>query len=97
MSPDEIQAMITQGLVATFQLEPSRITPDARLYDDLELDSIDIVDLAATLQSETGIRLAPADFKSVSTIGDLIAVLIGPLNAARPGSSAEHRRDGEIG
>lgn len=79
MTHDEIQKLITDGLVDTFQLDRSSITLDARLYEDLDLDSIDSVDLAAKLQSETGIRLAPQGFKLVSTVGDLVAALHGSL------------------
>ena len=57
MTQEQILQLITEGLTSTFQLDPSRITLDATLYDDLDIDSIDAVDLAAKLQRATGTRL----------------------------------------
>jgi acyl carrier protein len=72
---DEIFRVVTDGLTRTFQLDPSRVTLGARLYDDLDIDSIDAVDLAALLQRETGMRLSAEVFKSVRTVGDLVDAL----------------------
>ena len=75
MTQEQILQLITEGLTSTFQLDPSRITLDATLYDDLDIDSIDAVDLAAKLQRATGTRLSPEVFKSVRTVGDLVTAL----------------------
>jgi acyl carrier protein len=80
MNQDQIREMITEGLMTTFRLDRARITPTARLYEDLDIDSIDAVDLAARLQRETGVRLAPDVFKSVRTVGDLVAAVDQLLN-----------------
>ena len=52
-----------------------RVTPEARLYEDLEIDSIDVVDLMDEVQSHTGAKVTPEDFRSVRTVGDLVAVM----------------------
>lgn len=75
MTHDEIFAMVVDGLSSTFQLDVARITPDANLYTDLDIDSIDAVDLAAKLQRQTGRRLAPETFRSVRTVRDLVSSL----------------------
>ncbi len=72
MTQDEIYTMIVEKLHTTFQLDPSRITLDANLYADLDIDSIDAVDLAVKLQRVTGKRIAPETFKSVRTVRDLV-------------------------
>ena len=72
MTHDEIYQMIVEKLHATFQLDPSRITLDANLYADLDIDSIDAVDLAVKLQRVTGKRITPEMFKSVRTVRDLV-------------------------
>ena len=59
----------------TFEIDPSRVTPAANLYSDLELDSIDAVDLAIQVQEMTGMRIKPEDFKSVRTVGDVVATV----------------------
>ena len=72
MTHDEIYQMIVEKLHATFQLDPSRITLDANLYADLDIDSIDAVDLAVKVQRITGKRITPEMFKSVRSVRDLV-------------------------
>ena len=68
----EIFGTIRAALVELFGLEPGRITLDARLADDLEIDSIDAVDLVDHLKRTTGHKLSAEDFRSVHTVGDLV-------------------------
>lgn len=68
-------------LVETFEIEPERITPEARFYDDLDLDSIDAVDLLVKLRPFVGQKtISPNDFKQGRTIGDLTKVLEKIIN-----------------
>lgn len=80
MTQEQIRQLITDGLATTFRLDRERIVPSARLYEDLDIDSIDAVDLAARLQRETGARLSPDVFKAVRTVGDLTVALDRLLN-----------------
>ena len=80
MTQEQILQLITDGLVTTFRLDRERIVLSARLYEDLDIDSIDAVDLAARLQRETGARLSSEVFKSVRTVGDLSIALDRLLN-----------------
>lgn len=59
----------------SFEIDPSRVTPTADLFTDLELDSIDAVDLAIHVQEMTGMRIASDDFKNVRTVGDVVATV----------------------
>ena len=61
----------------SFEIEPARITPKARLYDDLDIDSIDAVDLIVQLKPLLGRSLQPDAFKSVRTVQDIVDVLYG--------------------
>jgi acyl carrier protein len=74
-SPDEILERIRSTLVELFELEPSDIKLEARLYDDLEIDSIDVVDLMDEVQRYTGSKVRPEDFRSVRTVSDLVVVM----------------------
>ena len=67
--------MIRTSLVELFQLDPGRITPEARLGDDLEIDSIDAVDLVDHMKRLTGRKISAEDFRSVRTVGDLVQAL----------------------
>lgn len=72
ISDEEILARLRQVLHDTFEIEPARVTPAAHLFTDLELDSIDAVDLAIQVQDMTGTRIKPEDFKSVRTVSDVV-------------------------
>ncbi|WP_266170231.1 acyl carrier protein [Dyella subtropica] len=75
ISDEDILDRLRQVLHNTFEIEPSRVTPDAHLFTDLELDSIDAVDLAIQVQDMTGTRIKPEDFKSVRTVSDVVATV----------------------
>ena len=67
--------MLVDMLHEMFELDRSKITLDANLYSDLDIDSIDAVDLAVKLKELTGKRLQPEVFKSVRTIRDVVNAL----------------------
>jgi acyl carrier protein len=75
MSKEEIYEQIVDMLHDMFELEKSVIVPDANLYTDLDIDSIDAVDIAAKLQQSTGKRLQPEVFKKVRTVQDVVDAL----------------------
>lgn len=79
---EEIFATLRDALVELFELEPARITPDANLYQDLEIDSIDAVDLIDHLKRQTGKKIAAEDFKSVRTVGDVVEAVHRMVNPA---------------
>lgn len=68
----EIFDHIRKTLVDLFELEANDIKPEARLYEDLDIDSIDAVDLVVELKQFTGRRINPEDFKAVRTIDDVV-------------------------
>jgi acyl carrier protein len=69
---DAILAMLRATFVELFELDPERITPDARLYDELEIDSIDTIDLMERLRRLTGRKIDSEHFRSVRTVSDLV-------------------------
>lgn len=71
MDSKEIFQKLRDTLVEQFELDPAKITPEARLYEDLDLDSIDAVDLVIKLQELTGRKIRPEDFKGVRTVADV--------------------------
>jgi acyl carrier protein len=69
---EEILEHLRVVLSDLFELKPEQIVPDARLYDDLDLDSIDAVDLFLVLKEITGRKIQPQAFKDVRTISDVV-------------------------
>lgn len=72
---DEIFSRIQAILVDLFEIEPDAVTLDASLVDDLDIDSIDAVDLLAELKDFTHKKVDPDDFKSVRTLADVVSVV----------------------
>jgi acyl carrier protein len=75
MTKDDIFKRIVDILEQTFEIPPSRVTLQSNLYEDLEIDSIDAVDLIVQLKPLVGRRLEPEAFKSVRTVGDVVDAL----------------------
>jgi len=75
MTQDEIFNKIADTLAADFECDRAKLVPEARLFEDLDLDSIDAVDLIVRIQQETGIKVKAEDFKSIRTLGDVARVI----------------------
>jgi acyl carrier protein len=69
---DEILTKLTSILVELFELDAEQITLNSHLYDDLDIDSIDAVDLVVELKKLTGKKIKPEDFKTVRTVKDTV-------------------------
>jgi acyl carrier protein len=72
LSREQIEGKLRSYLEDMFEIPAEKITPQARLYEDLDLDSIDAVDLVVKLQELTGRKLKVDEFKSVRSVGDVI-------------------------
>ncbi len=75
MSDKQILARLRELLADKFEVDPARVTLEADLYNDLDLDSIDAVDLVIKLQEMTGKRIKPEEFRGVRTIGDVVVAV----------------------
>lgn len=64
-----------KGLMSNmFEVSEDDITMEARLNEDLDLDSIDAVDMVVEVKKKTGAQFKPEDFKQVRTVGDIVDV-----------------------
>ena len=75
MNSEQILQMVKTILVDEFETDEADIVPDANIYEDLDIDSIDVVDLVVRLRTETGKVIQPENFKQVRTIKDLTDAL----------------------
>jgi acyl carrier protein len=82
MSKDQLQAWVVDLLAEMFELDKAGLTAESNLYADLDIDSIDAVDLAVKLKQLTGKRLQPEVFKTIRTIGDVVDALAGMTEQA---------------
>ena len=69
---DDIFNTLRDALVELFELPPECVTLDANLYQDLEIDSIDAVDLIDHIKRQTGKKIAAEEFKAVRTVNDVV-------------------------
>ncbi len=67
----EVQGMMKE----LFQLDVDRVQPGARLVQDLELDSLDAIDLAVLVEEKTGLKFDEARIRKLKTVADLVAAI----------------------
>jgi acyl carrier protein len=68
--------MEVQGRMAEmFELDPASIREDSLLREDLDLDSLDAIDLAVRIQELTGARVEESDLRKVRTVGDVVDLI----------------------
>ncbi|MBK5000913.1 acyl carrier protein [Pseudomonas sp. S31] len=79
---EDIFNILRDALVELFELEPSSISLESNLYQDLEIDSIDAVDLIDHIKRQTGKKIAADDFKSVRTVNDVVEAVLRLVNPA---------------
>ena len=72
---DELTKILTEEL----EIDEDDIKPEANLFQDLDLDSIDAVDIAVRMQKFTDKKLSPAEFKKIQTINDVVEAVYALL------------------
>lgn len=77
---DEIFDTLRNALVELFELDAADINLEANLYQDLEIDSIDAVDLIDHIKRKTGKKIAAEEFKTVRTVGDVVEAVFKLVN-----------------
>lgn len=75
LSRDELYRELLEVLEKFFEVDPSTVKPETKLFEDLDLDSIDAVDMVVQMQKKTGRRFQPDDFRQVKTVSDVLDVL----------------------
>ena len=78
MSSAQLFEWVADMLAGMFELDRAALRPESHLYLDLDIDSIDAVDLAVKLTQLTGKRLTPEKFRTIRTIADVVAALEDP-------------------
>lgn len=79
MTKDEIYQATVSLLHEMFEIDKSKISLQSHLYTELDIDSIDAVDIVVKLNQLTGKRIEPEIFRSVRTVNDVVEVLANLL------------------
>ena len=80
MLKEEIVSIINDFLTEEFEIEEKQIRPDARLKDDLGLESLDFVDIAVIVQKKFGLTLKGEEMAQIKTLNDLYNYIFKSLN-----------------
>ena len=92
MTRDEILVRVSELLVSSFEVDPKLITPQALLFQELGLDSIDAIDMVVRLQEWTGRRVPEETLRQVRTVDDVVSLVEGHLAGGAGDSSGEASR-----
>ena len=76
MTKEDVLGRINDVLADEFEIDRAKLVPEARLFEDLDLDSIDAVDLVVRLQQQTSLKVMAEDFKAIRTLGDVADVIV---------------------
>ncbi len=76
MKQTEIINKINEFLIEEFEVEATKISPEAPLKETLELDSLDYVDLVVILEGNFGIKVKQEDFAGIVTFQNLYDYVI---------------------
>lgn len=71
MQKEEIIKIVNEFLIDEFELENSQLKPTALLKDDLEIESLDFVDIAVVIEKEFGVKVKGEEMTEVRTLDDL--------------------------
>ncbi len=75
MKSDEILQKIRDILEELFEVDPAAVKLETRIFEELDIDSIDAVDLVIKLKELTGKKIQPDQFKNVRTIDDVVTLI----------------------
>jgi acyl carrier protein len=79
MREDEVYERVRQYLIREFEIQEERIAPEADLFDDLELDSIDALDWFAKMESEIDLPIVENELKKIRTVQDVVDYVLRNL------------------
>ena len=80
MTDQEIESTIRRILADEFEVDAAKLKPETHLFTELDLDSIDAVDLVVRLQQETHKKVNPEDFRSIRTLADVVKAVAKLVN-----------------
>lgn len=71
----ELEARINSIMCELFELEPQQLHPDAELFSELELDSLDAIDLVIHFQREFKVKLENKELQEIRRLSDIYALV----------------------
>lgn len=81
ITKEEVFSKIKSVLIDEFEVEEEAVMPDANLFTDLDLDSLDAIDLMVTLDKELGIEIKTEEMQDLRTIEDVCNFVLSSIPA----------------
>lgn len=75
LTQEQVLAKLREWMEDLFEIDPEDVQLDAHLATDLDVDSIDAIDLVVKIKELTGKQVNPEDFKNVRTVQDVVTVI----------------------
>jgi acyl carrier protein len=82
MDRAEIEQKVRKVLAEQFAFEESQVTVESRFSEDLDADSLDMVEATMALEEALGIRIADEELQNVKTVGEAVSLAAAKLGAA---------------
>jgi acyl carrier protein len=79
MTREEVFEQVKSILVETLSVDEEKVTPEARFQEDLETDSLDLVELVMTMEDKFGIKITDEEAGNIKTVGDAVDFVMGRL------------------
>jgi acyl carrier protein len=80
MTREEVLEQVKSILVETLSVDEDKVTPEARFQEDLETDSLDLVELVMTMEDKFGIKISDEEAAGIKTVGDAVDFVMGRLS-----------------
>ena len=80
MTREEVLEQVKSILVETLSVDEDKVTPEARFQEDLETDSLDLVELVMTMEDKFGIKISDEEAAGIKTVGDAVDFVLGRLS-----------------
>ncbi len=79
MDINEIKEKVRSFLIDEMEIEPEKISDEARLKEDMGIDSLEVVDIVVLVEQEFGFKMKPEDFKDLKTFDDFCGFILSRI------------------
>jgi acyl carrier protein len=81
MTREEVFEQVKTILVDTLSVDADKVTMTARFQEDLETDSLDLVELVMTMEEEFGVKISDEEAAEIKTVGDAVDFVMQRVDA----------------